>query len=183
MVLGGTAIITEEAAPLIGGLRARAGHLHLTLVAFWIAGGTWGAGILLYFVGRWRGEWVRRRWPKMRTLILRVFRAVRRHPWRASAATRFAWGLRVTLPVACGAARVPLWVFAIGSGISALVWAFLFTLLGWGVGEGALHLVGHLRQYEGRIGLVMVLALIVLILVLHRRHMEEEVVEALEKDD
>lgn len=174
--------MTEEATPLIGGLRARAGHLHLWLVVGWVTGGTWLAELLLYFLGRWRGEWLRRRWPSLRALILRVFRVVRRHPWRASLAVRWAWGLRLTLPIACGAARVRLWLYFIGSGISALTWAVVFTLLGWAVGETALRLVGHLRQYEQWIGLGIVLFTLVLLALLRRRHVEEEVVHVIDRD-
>lgn len=181
-MLGATGIVTEEATPLIGGLRARAGHLHLWLVVAWVTGGTWLAELLLYFLGRWRGDWLRRRWSSVRALILRVFRVVRRHPWRSSLAVRWAWGLRLTLPLACGAARVPLWLYFIGSGISALTWAVVFTFLGWGVGETALRLLGHLRKYEQGIGLGIVLATLVLLVLLRRRHVEDEVVHVIDRD-
>ena len=181
-MLGATGIVTEEVTPLIGGLRARAGHLHLWLVVAWITGGTWVAELLLYLLGRWRGEWLRRRWPAVRALVLRVFRVVRRHPWRSSLAVRWAWGLRLTLPIACGAARVPLWLYFIGSGISAFTWSAAFTLAGWEIGETALRLVGHLRKYEEALGIAIVVATIVLLLMLRRGHVEEEVVHVIDRD-
>lgn len=168
--------------PLIGGLRARAGHLHLWLVVGWVTGGTWIAELLLYLLGRWRGEWLRRRWPAVRALVLRVFRVVRRHPWRSSLAVRWAWGLRLTLPIACGAARVPLWLYFIGSGISAFTWSAAFTLAGWEIGETALRLVGHLRKYEEGLGIAIAIATIVLLILLRRRHVEEEVVHVIDRD-
>lgn len=181
-MLGATGIVTEEVTPLIGGLRARAGHLHLWLVISWITGGTWVAELLLYLLGRWRGEWLRRRWPAVRALVLRVFRVVRRHPWRSSLAVRWAWGLRLTLPIACGAARVPAWLYVIGSGISAFTWSVVFTFAGWEIGETALRLVGHLRKYESGLGIAIVVATIVLLIFLRRRHVEEEVVHVIDRD-
>ena len=161
---------------------ARNGHLSLVAVGAWITAGTWAAHLLLYFLGRWRGDWVRQRWPKLRVFILRVFRVVRRHPWRCSLAVRFAYGLRLTLPLACGAARVPLWLFVIGSGISAVVWSYLFTLLGWGFGEAAQRLVGHMRRYETAFAITIVVAVIVTLYLLRKRHVAEEVVDALERE-
>lgn len=175
-------IVWEEASPLVGGLMAHDGHLRLTSVGLWISAGTWVADILLYYLGRWRSDWVRERWPKLRAFMLRVFTVVRRHPWRCSVAVRWAYGLRLTLPIACGAARVPIWLYAIGSGISALTWSFAFTFLGWGFGEAALRLLGHVRRYEVRITIGIILAVVLAFFLMRRRRVGEEVVDALERE-
>src|SRR5436305_15044350 len=107
LTLGATGIITEEATPLIGRLAAHNRHLRLSAVGMWVAGGTWLAGIGLYYFGRWRGDWARRRWANLRRFLLRAFRIVRRHPWRSSLAVRWAHGLWLPLPIACGEARPP----------------------------------------------------------------------------
>src|SRR3954471_18607369 len=100
--LGAMGIVWEEASPLIGGLAAHNRHLRLSVVIVAVALGTWIPTVLLYFLGRWRGTRVRKRWPKWRPLIIRSVKVVRRHPWRASLAVRWAWGLRLPLPFACG---------------------------------------------------------------------------------
>ena len=82
------------------------------------------------------------------TFMFRAFKIVRRHPWRSSLAVRWAYGLRLTLPIACGAARVPLLVYVIGSAISCVTWSFVFTLFGWGFGRTTLIVLGHVRRYE-----------------------------------
>lgn len=174
--------MTEEAAPLVGGLMAHDGHLRVAAVGFWIMGGTWLADILLYYLGRWRGDWVRDRWPKLRAFMLRVYTVVRRHPWRCSLAVRWAYGLRLTLPLACGAARVPFWLYAIGAAISAATWAFAFTFLGWAFGEAALRILGHVRRYEMKIALGIIVAVIIALYLIRKRKVGEEVVDALERD-
>jgi membrane protein DedA with SNARE-associated domain len=161
---------------------AHNGHLTLMAVGAWITAGTWSADVLLYYLGRWRGDWVRQRWPKLRTIMLQVLRIVRRHPWRCSLAVRFAYGLRLTLPLACGAARVPLWLYVVGSGISAAVWSYLFAILGWGFGEASLRLLGHMRRYEVKIALGIIVAVIIILYVMRRRRVGDEVVEALGKE-
>lgn len=183
ILLATTVILTEEASPLIGGLRAHTGHLRLIPAALWVTAGAIGYHMLLYYLGRWQGDWVRRRFPRARVWILRVFRVVRRHPWRSSLAVRFAYGLRLTLPIACGAARVPVTIYAVGSTISAFVWSFAFTFIGWGLGETALIIVGHVRRYEKWIALAIVLALVVAFVVMRRKHVADEVVEVLSVGD
>lgn len=180
VTLFASGIVTEEATPLVGGLMAHNGHLSLAAVGAWITAGTWTAHILLYLLGRWRGDWVRRRWPRVRSFMMRVLSVVRRHPWRCSLAVRFAFGLRLTLPVACGAARVPLWIYVVGSGISAAVWSYTFTLLGWGFGEASLRLLGHMRRYELPIALTLVVIVGLSLYFMRKQHVDEEVVGALE---
>ena len=181
--LGATGIITEEATPLIGGLAAHDSRLHLSLVIMWVAGGTFVADLGLYYVGRWRGDWARRRWPHLRTFMYRALRIVRRHPWRSSVAVRWAYGLRLTLPVACGAARLPVWVYAIGSAISCITWSFIFTILGWGFGRATLRVLGHVRRYEKFLVIAIIVAVIIALWVMRKRHVEDEVVEVLATGD
>src|SRR3954467_15810572 len=183
LTLGATGIITEEATPLIGGLAAHNHHLRLSAVGMWVAGGTWLAGIGLYYFGRWRGDWARRRWPHVRRFMLRAFKIVRRHPWRSSLAVRWAYGLRLTLPIACGAARLPLPIYLIGSAVSCLTWSYLFTLLGWGFGRTTLIVLGHVGRYENILIVGIIVALAIVFWVMRKRHVEDEVVEVLSSGD
>ncbi|HEY5220061.1 MAG TPA: VTT domain-containing protein [Gemmatimonadaceae bacterium] len=167
---------------MIGGLAAHNGHLRFALVVLWVAAGVWGADVLLYYLGRWRGRWLRERWPALRGVILRALRVVRRHPWRSSLAVRFAYGLRFTLPIACGAARLPLALYLIGSGISAFIWALTFTTAGWVVGRTTRALGWHPRIHELPFMIVLVLIGVLALLVARRRHVEDRTVEVLEAD-
>lgn len=169
VTLGATSIFTEEAAPLVGGVAAQQGHLGLVRVAIAITLGTSAAHIALYYLGRWRGKWVRRRWPKVGRYLTRALRFVRRYPWRSSLSVRYAYGLRLALPMACGAARVPIITYVIGSGISALTWSSLFTVIGWAFGRTAMQLLRHMERFEDVIVLAGVGAVGVAILLLTRR--------------
>jgi membrane protein DedA with SNARE-associated domain len=181
--LAATGIITEEATPLIGGLAAHDGHIRLLTAGFSVAVGTWGADIILYYLGRWGGRWVRQNWTGARRVILRASKVVRRHPWRASIAVRWAYGLRFTLPIACGTARVPIVIYLIGSAISALTWGYFFTLLGWGFGATTLLVLGHVRRYEKYLVVVILLASLIVLLVMRKRHVANKSVEVLARGD
>src|SRR5258705_11110715 len=137
--LGVTSIVFEEANPILGGIAARHGRAGLVGVVVAVAVGTWLASIALYFVGRWRIDWVRARWPDRRRLLTGPLTIVRRHPWRSTLAIRFASGLGLPLPIACGAARVPLSLYIVASGISCWLLALAFGYLGFAAGGAALR--------------------------------------------
>jgi membrane protein DedA with SNARE-associated domain len=153
LAIGALSFITEELAPVGAGFAAHEGQLGLLRVALSVFLGTWLTTIALYFVGRSRGAWLRRRFPQFGRLFTRALMFVRRRPWRASFAVRYAFGLRWPLPIACGAAHIPVWAFVIGSGISSLTWASLFTVVGWTFGRSAAIVMNHLHRYEDVIGL------------------------------
>lgn len=182
VTLGATGIVTEETSPLIGGLAAHNRELRLSLVVLSVAIGTWLADLLLYYLGRWRGPWLRRRWPKQEGVIMRALHLVQRHPWRSSIAVRFAYGLRFTLPVACGAAHLPFGLYAIGSAVSAVSWSLTFSVVGWWIGRTTRALGGHPRRYELYLTLAMVLVGIVVYFVSRRRHVAEKTVHVLDAD-
>jgi membrane protein DedA with SNARE-associated domain len=169
--LGATSIVGEEANPILGGIAVRHGGAGLLGVVVAVMLGTWAASILLYFIGRWRIDWVRRRWPDKRRLLTSALALVRRHPWRSSLAVRFAYGLRLLLPIACGAARLPFSLYLIASGISSLGWSLGFTLLGFALGRTALRALMFTQRLDVRLTIVAVVLTIVLGVMVRRRRM------------
>jgi membrane protein DedA with SNARE-associated domain len=182
ITLGATGSFVGEASPLLGGLAAFDRRLHLVSVINAVALGTWLGGFLFYWLGRSQGRRIRKRWPRLRPVIIRSIAIVRRHPWRASLLVRFAYGLRIALPIACGVARLPLAVYAAGTAVSSVVWSAAFTILGWVLGRTTETLIGHVREYESVIGGVVVLAVIVVFLVMRRRHVAERTAHALDPE-
>lgn len=182
VTLGAMGIVWEEASPLIGGLAAHDRHLHLSSVVLAVALGTWLATLLLYLLGRSRGRWFRKRWPRFRKVILQSVALVRRHPWRASLLVRFAWGLRLPLPIACGVARVPLVLYAIGSAVSSVVWSLVFSILGWALGRTTQTLLGHVRRWEPFIGAAVVLSMVIGFVIVRRRHIADRTAHVIDPD-
>ena len=161
VTLGASSMLAEEAAPLIGGLAAHEGRLALVPVVVSIGAGTWVLTVLLYYVGRSRDRWVRKRFPRFRGFLLRAFKVVRRHPWRASLLVRWVFGLRLALPIACGAARVPAPLFLAASALSCFAWTAVFVGLGWAFGETARRVLHHVKRYDELVfGLVVAASLV-----------------------
>ncbi len=171
--LSATSIIFEEANPILGGIAVRHGRLGLLGVIVAVAVGTWIASIGLYFVGRWRIDWVRRRWPDRRELLTGALALVRRHPWRSALAIRFVYGLRIPLPVACGAARLPLPLYVVASGVSCWVWSAAFSYLGYAAGGAALRFLGFAQRGDVRLAFMAILLAITLAVLVRRRRIAQ----------
>jgi membrane protein DedA with SNARE-associated domain len=180
VTLGASGIVTEEAAPLVGGFAAHEGHLGFVRVVLACAIGVWTAGVGLYALGRWRGKWVRRRFRRVGRYVTRLLVFVRRRPWRSTFAVRFAFGARIVLPIACGAARLRLPVFLIGSAIASVVWAVLFATLGWLFGETALLVIGHIRRYEDVFAGLLVAGVVLVSVILIKRHRPPPLIDQIE---
>ncbi|HEU4994808.1 MAG TPA: DedA family protein [Gemmatimonadaceae bacterium] len=182
ITLGAMGIVWEEASPLLGGLAAHDRNLRLLSVILAVALGTWLATLVLYFLGKSQGRWLRKRWPRFRKVILRSVALVRRHPWRASLMVRFAYGLRVPLPVACGVGRVPLYIYVIGSAVSSVAWSMLFSVLGWALGRTTETLIGHVKDWEPVIGVGVLILMIVGFVWVRRRHLAERAALVIDPD-
>jgi membrane protein DedA with SNARE-associated domain len=180
ITLGATAI-AGEASPLIGGFAAFENRLNLSTVMVSIAIGVWIASIIIYGVARWKSRWFRKQFPRLRPLILRTVAVVRRHPWRASFAVRFAYGVRIVLLIACGVGRIPFRIYAIGTAVSSVIWSISMTIVGWALGRTTDVLIGHIREAEQIIGIGVVLLVIAIYIILRRRHIGDRTVQALDQ--
>ena len=174
IVLGASAIITEELAPIFGGIAAHEKELRLVPLLVSITVGGWIATTLLYALGRLKWDTIRRRFPSTRATGTVALRVVRRNPWTASFLVRFAFGLRIVLPMACGAARVPLLVYLPVSLIGSFLWTALFTAVGYAAGEAAVQAIGHLGKVGEIVGAIIVTVAILAFVRWQRRRRERK---------
>jgi membrane protein DedA with SNARE-associated domain len=174
IVLGASTIITEELAPIFGGIAVHERELRVIPLIAAITLGGWIATSLLYAVGRLKWDTIRRRFPRTRATGTVALRVVRRNPLTASFFVRFAFGLRIVLPMASGAACVPLYVFLPVSLIGSLAWTLVFTLVGYVAGEAAVQAIGHLGRAGEIVGAVLVTIAVFAFLRWQRRRRERK---------
>ena len=155
-VLGASAILAEELAPIFAGIAVHEGELRASPVFWSITIGGWIATTLLYVLGRFKWEAIRRRFPRTRAMGTVALRVVRNHPAKASFFVRFAFGLRIVLPLASGAARVPLFIYLPVSFVGSAAWTAVFVALGYVAGEAAVTAIGHLGRVGQLIGAIVV---------------------------
>jgi membrane protein DedA with SNARE-associated domain len=104
---------------------------------------------IYYLIGRRFGNPLLARLPDhWHPALARAARVMRRHETRVLLTMRFAYGIRLPLPILCGVTGVPLGKFIAYNVGTALGWALLFTLLGWGFGEAAAAAFQHYAHYQ-----------------------------------
>lgn len=143
------AIFQEEFAPLAGALAAHNGRGEIGIIGLMVSVGSWLHGVGLFVVG------VQGKAVLQRPALKRPLELVKRHRIVTMLGIRFAYGLRFTLPIACGAADIGFGAFALWTAISSIAWAALFTAAGWYMGEFAVTQLRHFRRFEIRAGIIL----------------------------
>lgn len=131
---------------ILGGVAARHGLLDPWLVALTALGGGLLGDQIFFLLGRWRGVEILSRSRRLARKAVVARRLVRRHAVALMLCSRFLYGLRTAIPLACGAAGIPLGRFLLLNFISALLWTLCFGSLGYWLGG---WMVEHLGAMQG----------------------------------
>lgn len=138
-----------EAAVIVGGSLAAQG--------FWPWWAVWllacvpaTLGHQVYFaLGRRFGEPLLARLPtRMQPAMAKARTLVRANAARVMLLMRFAYGIRLPLPILCGAGGIAPLRFLRYNVCTALAWALLFTWLGYVYGAAAHAALGRVAHYE-----------------------------------
>ncbi|EAA0558426.1 DedA family protein [Salmonella enterica subsp. enterica serovar Lexington] len=151
-----------ETVTLLGGVAAHQGLLKFPLVAAAVALGGMMGDQLLYLLGRCYGGKILRRFPHYHTKIRRAQKMIQRHPYLFVIGTRFMYGFRVVGPLLIGASRLPPKIFLPLNIVGALIWALLFTTLGYLGGEVIAPWLHDLDQHL-RHGVWLILAIVLVV--------------------
>ncbi|EGH2930864.1 DedA family protein [Salmonella enterica] len=151
-----------ETVTLLGGVAAHQGLLKFPLVAAAVALGGMMGDQLLYLLGRCYGGKILRRFPRYHTKIRREQKMIQRHPYLFVIGTRFMYGFRVVGPLLIGASRLPPKIFLPLNIVGALIWALLFTTLGYLGGEVIAPWLHDLDQHL-RHGVWLILAIVLVV--------------------
>ncbi|ECZ6314321.1 DedA family protein [Salmonella enterica] len=151
-----------ETVTLLGGVAAHQGLLKFPLAAAAVALGGMMGDQLLYLLGRCYGGKILRRFPRYHTKIRRAQKMIQRHPYLFVIGTRFMYGFRVVGPLLIGASRLPPKIFLPLNIVGALIWALLFTTLGYLGGEVIAPWLHDLDQHL-RHGVWLILTIVLVV--------------------
>ncbi|MDX6820923.1 DedA family protein [Klebsiella oxytoca] len=151
-----------ETITLLGGVAAHQGLLKFWLVVISVALGGMIGDQLLYLLGRRFGGRILRRFSRQKKRIQKAQRMIQRRPYLFVIGTRFMYGFRVIGPLLIGASRLPPKVFLPLNILGAIIWALIFTTLGYlggeAIGPWLHHLHAHLKHW---IWLILAVVLVV----------------------
>lgn len=128
-------IAEGETITLLGGVAAHQGLLKFPLVVISVALGGMIGDQLLYLLGRRYGMKILQRFARHQDKINQAQRMINRRPWLFVIGTRFMYGFRIIGPLLIGASHLPPKIFLPLNIFGAIVWALIFTTLGYVGGE------------------------------------------------
>ena len=167
IVLG--SVVEGETTVVLAGFAAHQGYAPwwaVTLLAFTI---NFVLDQSLFALGRWRGDWILGKAPRLREGVQRVEPLIHRHRRWVVFGVRFMYGLRTAGPIALGMARIPWSDFVVFNALGAAVWATVFAGLGYAYGNAIARVIGVAAHYEALAVLVILLLGIVMFSVHYRR--------------
>ncbi len=143
-------IAEGETFTLLGGVAAHEGLLQYGwVVAVAMLGGIAG-DTALFFLGRYYGENILKRFKKHQSQIAKANRLIRKRPVLFVIGVRFMYGLRILGPIIIGASRLKPQKFMLLNVTGAVLWAVIFVSLGYLGGQVIapwLHALDrHLKQ-------------------------------------
>jgi membrane protein DedA with SNARE-associated domain len=167
--------VEGESVAILGGMLAQHGAVRFPEALAAAAAGSFLADQVLFLLGRYFRDHPLVVRLTDKAAFRRAFAAFERNPSAFVFAFRFLYGLRTVSPIAIGTSKLPGARFLALNAPAAVVWAGLFTSLGYFFGHGIeaffgrLHGVGHLLAVATGVGLIAVAALLIVRLSNRRR--------------
>jgi len=163
-------VLEGETILALAGLAAHRGYLALPWVIAVAAAGGFLGDQIYFFVGRFYGQRVLDRFPKLAPGVARVSRVLDRYGAPIIILVRFMYGLRAVGPIAIGMTGVHWLRFALLNALGAILWAILIGSLGYAVGDALTLVLGDLKHIEQWVfGAVAVLGTAAALIVRARR--------------
>lgn len=146
IVLG--SLVEGETTVVLAGFAAHQGYAPWWAVTLLAAVINFAWDQTLFALGRWRGDWVLSKAPRLRDGVQRISPLIHRRRRRGVFGVRFMYGLRTAGPIALGLARIPWPDFLLFNALGAVVWATAFAGLGYAFGNAIARVIGVAAHYE-----------------------------------
>lgn len=140
-------------------------HGYVNISAVIVLGiiGAFTSDILYFFIGRKKGKSWLVKHPKYKKRAETIFKKLNRAPLTVFISYRFLYGFRTVAPLIIGTSIISAKKFIIYSFVSSLIWASVFALLGYYIGDmivRKLHYIQHIEKYI--IGMFVLLGIVLL---------------------
>jgi len=155
-LLFGGVLVEGEAVVLAAAFLAERGVFALPAVIGVAVLANTLADLAYFSLARRRGrDWLEKRYGTHRSFS-RLLELVGRHRFLLLLVSRFAYGLRIAIPAACGALGMELLPFAVIDVLAGVLWAVPMALLGYSAGNALSSRLAGVERYEVVLGLALV---------------------------
>ncbi len=170
-----------ETILVVAGFAAYEAYLELPFVIVAAFFGSLFGDQLYFFIGRYKGESLLKKYRSWEPRVIRFRKLMARHETWFILAFRFLYGLRTVAPFAIGLSSVSLKKFILLNILSAAIWAVTLGVLGFFFGQIMEAVVDDIKKYELIImgGIFLVASVIYIVKRLRgRKKMKSRLIEA-----
>jgi len=150
-------LLEGETVLALAGFAAHRGYLGLPEVLVVGAFAAFAGDEFFFWLGRRHAAAALRRIPSLQRQAGRVHWLIEKHPIKLIIGMRFAYGLRVAVPIIVGSSAIAAGRFALLNAAGAILWAAIIAGLGWSSGQVIETLLGDIRHLEGWLALTLVI--------------------------
>jgi membrane protein DedA with SNARE-associated domain len=141
-------LLEGETVLILAGFAAHQGYLQLHWVIALAGLGGFLGDQFYFWLGRWRADWVARRFTRVTPVLERANALIDRYQDVLIVVMRFLYGLRTVAPIAFGMSKVPMWRFALLNAAGAAVWAIVIGGAGYLFGQVLRLWLNDLKRIE-----------------------------------
>jgi membrane-associated protein len=134
-----------ETTLVLGGLLSHQGHLNFWIIVAVAVFASYLGHLVFYFLGKTASPWILLRFPKISLKIQQAEGLIRRHESASLFITQYIFGLRLASALAFGILDMKIIKFLSLQLISCILWAILFTGLGYCVGDSYGRTIKHIE--------------------------------------
>ncbi len=162
--------VPGEISVVVGGVLAHEHHVSLVLMLVVANLAAIVAFLLGYGIGNWLGPWLLRHRPlRGQEGVARTRALIQRFGGAAVFLGRFVAVVRALMPALVGISDVRLRTFVVFDVAGGLVWATLYTMIGYAVGASYQHVLNAMGTWSLVVVALLVVALVANHLRLRRR--------------
>lgn len=144
--------IEGEVAVVSAGILASQGLLDIKFVCLSAFIGTWATEQSLFFIGRYYGNRIIKRFPRLKEKFNKVLKFVRKYDSIYIFSFRFIYGIRNISPLVIGTALVKPIKYCILNFLAAATWALIVPCLGYFFAETIKSKIDNISHYYAIIG-------------------------------
>lgn len=141
-------LLEGETLLILAGFAAHQGYLQLHwVIVIALLGGFLGDQFY-FWLGKWRGAWVRSQFPRLAPVFERANALIERYNEVLIVGIRFLYGLRTVGPIALGMSPVQSWRFMLFNALGATIWSIGIGGAGYLFGQAMELLLHDLKRIE-----------------------------------
>ena len=145
-----------ESFLIAAGFLAKRGYLDLNLIILVALAGAYLGDVVLYLLGRKKGEAIISKFPQVRIYYPKAKKLFDKYGIWAIFITRYLYGLRFASAAFFGLMKMRARKFLSLAFFSCLVWSIIIAYLGYAFGASLEALIGQVKHYEKLIVVVII---------------------------